>query len=178
MAGDPAAPRRAARESALGLLYEAEVKGLDPRRLLAELPAPPDPFAQELVAGVADHAPELDRLLADQAEGWELSRMPALDRALLRIGAFELAHAPGVPSGVVLAEAVELATRFSTEGSARYVNGVLAALALRLRPGGARAVGTDPERAAVPAGEVDPGRGTVPAAGAGGEGGSGPGARC
>ena len=126
--------RRQARERALSLLYEAEAKGVGPDRVLAELPLAPDRFAAELVAGVGKHAQEVDGWIGRFARDWAVERMPAVDRTLLRIGVFELLHRPDVPTGVVISEAVELARRFSTEDSGRFVNGVLAGIAAAVRP--------------------------------------------
>ncbi|HEX2272463.1 MAG TPA: transcription antitermination factor NusB [Acidimicrobiales bacterium] len=131
-----AGPRRQARERALTLLYEAEAKETTPAEVLAALPMEPDRFAVELVTGVAEHGEEVDRWLRRFARDWAVERMPAIDRALLRIAVFELLHRPDVPTGVVLSEAVELATRYSTEDSGRFVNGVLARIADEVRPGG------------------------------------------
>ncbi|HLT15516.1 MAG TPA: transcription antitermination factor NusB [Acidimicrobiales bacterium] len=125
--------RRAARERALGLLYEAETKGRTGAEVLAELPIPPEPLAEELVRAVDAHRAEIDALLERFAQGWPLHRMAALDRAALRMGAAELIARPQVPTGVVLAEAVELASRFGTDGSGRFVNGLLAAVAREVR---------------------------------------------
>jgi N utilization substance protein B len=125
--------RRAARELAMSLLYEADAKGVRPAVVLADLPVAPDAWVIDRVGGVDRHLEELDRWLAELAPTWPLERMPAVDRAVLRLGAYELAFDPEVPTAVVLAEAVELATRFSTEESGRFVNGVLAALAVRWR---------------------------------------------
>lgn len=125
--------RRQARERALGLLYEAETKGLDARDVLDTLPLAPDPYAATLVIGVAQHLPEIDARLADRAQGWSVARMPALDRAILRMATFELMDGE-VPVPVVIDEAVELAKQFSTDDSGRFVNGVLSALAGDLRP--------------------------------------------
>ena len=130
---DVPAGRHEARERALHLLYEAEAKGVDPTAVLAELPVPPDDFAVELVEGVADGREGLDALIADHAQGWTLERMAAVDRAVLRLGAYELAHRPDVPTAVVLDEAVELAKGYSTADSGRFVNGVLAAVARAVR---------------------------------------------
>ena len=130
---DPAA-RRAARERAVGLLYEAEVKGEPAGEVLATLPVPPDAYVCEVVAGVADHQDELDELIRRHARNWDLERMPALDRAILRLAAYELGHRPDVPRNVVINEAVELAKVFSTEESGRFVNGMLSAMAADLRP--------------------------------------------
>ena len=134
---DLAGPRRQARERALSLLYEAEVKDTTPDRVLAELPVEPDRFAVDLVVGVSEHAGEVDELLRRFARDWTVERMPAVDRTLLRIGVYELLHRPDVPTGVVLSEAVELATRYSTEDSGRFVNGLLARIADEVRPPGA-----------------------------------------
>lgn len=132
----PVAPgRRQARERALSLLYEAELKDLPPRQLLATLPVEPLRFAIDLLEGVDDHAAEIDGYIGRFARGWALGRMPAVDRALLRMAVFELLHRPDVPTGAVLAEAVELAGRYSTEDSSRFVNGVLAEIAREVRPG-------------------------------------------
>jgi putative hydrolase of the HAD superfamily len=129
-----ATERRAARERALGLLYEAEAKGVDGAAVLAELPVPPDDFASALVLGVDQHKARIDDLLGRFAEGWTLERMAALDRAALRMGSAELLTRPDVPTGVVLSEVVDLASRFSTDGSGRFVNGLLARVAREVRP--------------------------------------------
>lgn len=126
--------RREARERALALLYEAEVKDRPVADVLAELPVAPEPFAVELVTGVDEHRAELDALLTRFARDWPLARMPALDRAVLRMGCFELCHRPDVPTGAVLSEAVELASAYSTDDSGRFVNGVLSAIATEVRP--------------------------------------------
>lgn len=126
--------RREARERALALLYEAESKSVTPRQVIAELPLPPEPFTAELVEGVEDHADEVDATIRAYARGWTLERMPSLDRALLRIGVFELTYRPDVPTGAVISEAVELAKTFSTDDSGKFVNGLLAAVAADVRP--------------------------------------------
>jgi N utilization substance protein B len=126
--------RSQARERALSLLYEAEAKGVSPASVVAALPVVPDAYAVMLAQGVADHADELDRTIGRFARGWRLERMPAIDRTLLRMAAFELAHRPDIPTAVAIAEAVALAKQFSTEDSSRFVNGVLAKVAAELRP--------------------------------------------
>jgi N utilization substance protein B len=140
-----AASRRQARERALSLLYEAETKGVTPAEVVADLPVEPAPFASELVLGVGEHQAEVDGWIVRFARDWALERMPALDRALLRIGVYELLHRPDVPTGAIMSEAVELAQRYSTDDSSRFVNGVLAAIANEARPGSkAAAVVIDP----------------------------------
>ena len=125
--------RREARERALSLLYEAETKSVSPAALIDELPVPPDPFAASLVVGVGDRMPEIDALISKHAIGWALDRMPAIDRAVLRMATFELLASPDTPTGVVLSEAVELAGGYSTDESGRFVNGVLSAIAAQVR---------------------------------------------
>jgi N utilization substance protein B len=129
----PAVARREARERAISLLYEAEAKTMRPADLLAELPVPPDPFTIDLVAGVGERLAEIDRLIAEHSIGWSVDRMPAMDRAVLRMAAFELVARPDIPTGAVLSEAVELAGVYGTDESSRFVNGVLAALARECR---------------------------------------------
>jgi len=126
--------RSEARERAMGLLYEAQAKGLPASEVLAALPVQPDPLAVTLVEGVAGRREEIDGLLAAQARGWTLERMPVLDRTVMEIATFELLARDDVPTPVVLDEAVELAKRFGTDDSARFVNGVLSAIAKKVRP--------------------------------------------
>jgi len=83
---------------------------------------------------VAAHQAELDELIAAHARNWSLARMPAIDRNLLRLALYELKDRPDVPVAVVIDEAVELAKRFSTDDSGRFVNGMLSAIAPKLRP--------------------------------------------
>jgi N utilization substance protein B len=126
-------PRREARERALSLCYEAEVRRLDADALLAALPAPPDPYAEDVVRGVELHRDEIDAILRKVSEHWALERMPLVDRAVLRIGCYELGWQPELPTGVVISEAVELAKQYSTKDSGRFVNGMLARIAEDLR---------------------------------------------
>lgn len=126
--------RSDARERALALLYEAESKDASPGEVLAGLPVPPAPMVAELVEGVEANRAELDALIAAHARNWSLERMPAIDRNLLRLALYELKDRPDVPVAVVIDEAVELAKRFSTDDSGRFVNGMLSAIAPKLRP--------------------------------------------
>jgi len=125
--------RREARERAFGLLYEAEAKGQSTAEVVAALPVTPEAFTLELLDGVAEHGDEIDATIGRYAKGWKLDRMPALDRAVLRLGVYELTFRPDVPTGAVISEAVELAKRFSTDESGRFVNGLLAAVAADTR---------------------------------------------
>jgi N utilization substance protein B len=126
--------RREARERALSLLYEAEAKGASPSQVLDELPVPPDAFTVALVKGVGADSAAIDELIQRHSIGWSLDRMPAIDRALLRMATFELMARSDVPTAVVLSEAVDLAGLYSTEESGRFVNGVLSAVAADVRP--------------------------------------------
>ncbi|TPW13241.1 MAG: nusB [Acidimicrobiaceae bacterium] len=115
------------------LLYEATSKGVPPAEVLAAQVVEPDELTCTLVLGVAEHRVELDAAIAAQAKGWTLARMPVIDLTVMRIAGFELLARPEVPVAVVLDEAVELAKRFSTDDSGRFVNGVLSALVPMLR---------------------------------------------
>jgi N utilization substance protein B len=125
--------RRQSRERALSLLYEAETKGLPAPDVLSQLPVKPAKFAADLVEGVTEHQDELDKYLSDYAQDWTVDRMPALDRALLRMSVFELIYRPDIPTGVVISEAVELAQDYSTDESAGFVNGMLSSIAEAVR---------------------------------------------
>jgi N utilization substance protein B len=127
--------RHEARERALALLYEADQKGVSVVEVLAALPLPADPFTERLVRGVDQHSTALDDLLTRKATNWRLDRMALLDRAILRLGAFELLHEPDVPAAVAIDEAVELAKAYCGDDSPRFVNGVLAAIAGELPAG-------------------------------------------
>jgi N utilization substance protein B len=125
--------RRESRERALALLYEAEQKGIEPLAdIIDTLPVPPEAFAGELVVGVSDHLDRVDGLIREFSVGWPLERMPAIDRALLRLGTYELAETD-VPVGACISEAVELAKRYSTDDSHKFVNGMLARVAREVR---------------------------------------------
>jgi N utilization substance protein B len=126
--------RSDARERALILLYEADTKGVSPRDAAAAQVVQPDAMTRTLVEGVEDHRERLDDVIARHARGWTLARMPLIDLTVMRIAAFELLGRQEVPVAVVLDEAVELAKRFSTDDSGRFVNGVLSALVSELRP--------------------------------------------
>jgi N utilization substance protein B len=129
--------RSKARKRALDVLYEADVRGVDALRTLADRVALAEPpvndYTIELVEGVQAHRDRIDEILADYAEGWAVERMPDVDRAILRLGVFELLWRDDVPDPVAIDEAVELAKSLSTDESPRFVNGVLARV-VRDRP--------------------------------------------
>jgi N utilization substance protein B len=127
------AARSKARKRALDILFEAEQRGLEPLQLLSDrLPVADPPiseYAAGLVEGVVAHQARIDELLSSYAIDWTLERMPPVDRAVLRVGVFELLWADDVPDGVVVSEAVELAQALSTDESPRFVNGILGRIA-------------------------------------------------
>jgi N utilization substance protein B len=129
--------RSKARKRALDVLFESEVRGLPVGGTLADRVADNDPpvneFTVALVEGVAKHVKQIDELLATHSVGWTLDRMPAVDRNILRIGAYELLYDDQVPDVVAVSEAVALARDLSTDESPTFVNGLLARL-LQLKP--------------------------------------------
>jgi N utilization substance protein B len=120
----------------LELAYECEQRGLSAPDLLAELPVEPDEYARRLVIGTDAHREEIDALIRKYSEHWALERMPVVDRALLRLGTFELGWVPETPAAVAITEAVELAKEYSTKDSGRFVNGLLARINEDVRPDG------------------------------------------
>lgn len=123
--------RGEARQRALELLFESEQRDLDTTHLLAEhaegskeRTAPPD-YTVTLIEGVAARRERLDEVIASYAQGWTLERMPAVDRAALRIGTWEILFNDAVPDPVAIDEAVGLVRTYSTDDSPNFVNGVL-----------------------------------------------------
>ena len=129
--------RSKARKRALDVLYESEQRGSDTLETLAARLADADPpvgeFTVELVEGVVAHHDRIDELLTTYSQDWSLDRMPAVDRAILRLGTFELLWRDDVPDAVVIDQAVELARSLSTDDSPSFVNGLLGRL-LQLKP--------------------------------------------
>lgn len=113
------------RDLALECLYELETRG--------EWAPPSEGRAERLCEGVAGRLDELDEMIEQVSEHWSVSRMPLIDRNILRIALFELREEPATPTGVIVAEAVRLAQTYSTERSGPFVNGVLATLARAVR---------------------------------------------
>jgi transcription antitermination protein NusB len=130
-------PRHEAREHAVALLYEAEMKQSSLPEVLAALSVTPDPFTVALLQGVDAERARIDGLVSSAAVGWELDRMPVVDRTILRLATWELLARPDVPVPVVIDEAVELAKQYSTEQSGGFVNGVLSTIAKDVRAPGA-----------------------------------------
>ncbi|TRW84706.1 transcription antitermination factor NusB [Mycolicibacterium sp. 018/SC-01/001] len=160
--------RHQARKRAVDLLFEAEARDITPaevaaaRNALAEKQtddfdedgvAPLNPYTVTVARGVTEHRAHIDDLISSHLQGWTLDRLPAVDRAILRVAVWELLHAEDVPEPVAVDEAVELAKRLSTDDSPAFVNGVLgqvmlvtpqiraAAAAVRAGSGGADSAG-------------------------------------
>ena len=132
---DAAAPRHQQRERALSLLYEAEIKGESPLRVLEDLPVQPDAYVCTLLQGAAATRVEADGLITAASVGWPLERMAVIDRLVLRLAVAELLDADGPPMAVVIDEAVELVKTYSTDDSGSFVNGILSTIAAEVRPG-------------------------------------------
>ena len=130
--------RRKARKRALDVVFSADVNGtelsdaLESARDAAERDpgrASSWPYAQEIVEGIISHGASIDSVLQATSRAWPVERMPAVDRAVLRIALWELLHNDEVPGAVAISEAVDLVNELSTEASAGFVHGILAAIA-------------------------------------------------
>ncbi|WP_026342897.1 transcription antitermination factor NusB [Nocardia sp. BMG111209] len=126
--------RHKARRRAVDLLFEAEARDVDPADLIDDRVqlsakddsvAPVNPYTRTLVEGVADDLDRVDGAIESYLQDWTLPRLPAVDRAILRVAVWELFHAADVPPVVAVDEAVELAKELSTDDSPGFVNGVL-----------------------------------------------------
>jgi N utilization substance protein B len=127
--------RRAARRTALDILYQADITDARSDVVLADwrdAEQTVTSFAAELVLGVTEHLSEIDLLLEEHSEDWTVARMAALDRTIMRVAVFELLHRPDVPTSVAISEAIEAATELSSDESRRYVNGILGRIAREL----------------------------------------------
>ncbi|HEY5840559.1 MAG TPA: transcription antitermination factor NusB [Mycobacterium sp.] len=153
--------RHQARKRAVDLLFEAEARGITPaevaesRNALAHHQSemsPLNPYTVTVARGVTEHSAHVDDLISAHLQGWTLDRLPAVDRAILRVAVWELLHAEDVPEPVAVDEAVELAKKLSTDDSPGFVNGVLGqvmlvtpqirAAAAAMQGGGESGVGT------------------------------------
>ncbi|TNC29863.1 transcription antitermination factor NusB [Mumia zhuanghuii] len=127
-----AGSRTKARKRALDVLFESELQSrsvgatLDGRVAAGDPPV--NPYTIELVEGVREHRDRIDALLSEYAQGWTLDRMPAVDRNLLRIGAYEVLYRDDVPDAVAVSEAANLAAELSTDESPTFVRGLLTRL--------------------------------------------------
>lgn len=126
-------PRSDARERALNVLFEADVRGNTPSEVVARIQVPLDELTMMIVDGVAEQRAKIDSIITTHSHSWTLDRMATTDRNVLRIGTFELLSRHDVPTAVVLSEAVGLAKRYGTDDSGRFVNGVLSAISRTVR---------------------------------------------
>ncbi len=135
----PGGARRKARRRAVDVLFESEARDADPLAVIAErtrvaaadASAPPvTGYTVTMVTGVAENVDRIDDVIASHLREWRLERLPAVDRAILRVAVWELLHNPDVPPAVAVDEAVELTKQLSNEASPDYVNGVLGQVAI------------------------------------------------
>jgi transcription antitermination protein NusB len=140
--------RRLAREQALQVLYSVSIGGRDPGEALGEIigegaDSDQRAFVKDLVLGTIEFSPQAEAIVGPLLEGWSIERLPTIDRLLLQMGTFELQCRPQTPVAVTINEAVELAKRFSTEDSGRFINGVLNAVASQHSHAGSAAAPTE-----------------------------------
>lgn len=130
--------RSKARKRAIDILYSADVRGIEPREALtAEAArAASEPareaswlYARDIVDGIIENQADIDEQIETYAQAWTLERMPVVDRAIIRIGVWELLFNEEIPTGVAINEAVESAKSLSTDESAGFVNGLLGKIA-------------------------------------------------
>lgn len=152
--------RTKARKRALDILFEADQRGANVSQVLGERVAasgretPLPEYASQIVAGVVAHWMEIQALLEEASKEWTIDRMPAVDRALLRIGAWEILYNDEVSVAVAIDEAVNLARDLSTDDSPRFINGVLGQVAREAPAVGAKMI-TDADAIEASSGEVD-----------------------
>lgn len=125
--------RSKARKQALDLLYEADIRGGSALEILQSRDIPeegPDArpireFTKELISGIADNTRKIDELITTYAQGWDMDRLPAVDRNILRLAIYEIVWSSELPDGIAIDEALTLAKELSTDESAGYIHGVL-----------------------------------------------------
>jgi len=116
--------RRAARERILKLLFQRDFRPVSLKELLEEQPID-DPYVREVIGGLDEKLPEIDRIIAQRAEGWRLERLHSVDRNILRLAVYELCYREDIPPQVAIDEAVELAKKYGGEHSPVFINGIL-----------------------------------------------------
>lgn len=125
--------RSKARKQALDILYESDIRNSDPlailesRDVVEEGPdaRPIRDFTRELIAGVAANKRKIDELIATYAQGWDMDRLAAVDRNILRLGIFEIVYSDELADGIAIDEAITLAKDLSTDDSATFIHGLL-----------------------------------------------------
>jgi N utilization substance protein B len=118
------------------MLYQRDITGENVNKILGLKSysledGEPDEFCRALVSGVEKYLPGIDEMLGEVSENWSVSRMPLVDRNILRIATYEILYDAEVPASVAINEAVELAKTYGGEDSSKFVNGVLGKIALR-----------------------------------------------
>ena len=130
--------RTKARKRAMDLLYGADLREISLNAAIAmeATRARDEPdraaswaYARQIVEGIAEHGDEVDEMIETYSQGWAINRMPAVDRAIVRIGIWEILFNEEIPDGVAISEAVEAAKEYSTEDSSGFVNGLLGRIA-------------------------------------------------
>ena len=129
--------RSKARKQALDLLYESDIRGSDALQILESRDVPdegPDArpireFTRELIMGTVENRRKIDELIITYAQGWDMDRLPAVDRNILRLGIFEILWSTNVPVSVAIDEALNLARELSSDESSKYIHGVLGRIA-------------------------------------------------
>jgi N utilization substance protein B len=129
--------RSKARKQALDLLYEADIRGTNAVEILIarDIPAegpdarPIREYTRELINGVSEHRRKIDELITTYAQGWDMDRLPAVDRNILRLGIYEILWSNAVPTSVAIDEALDLARELSSDDSSKYIHGVLGRIA-------------------------------------------------
>lgn len=125
--------RSKARKAALDLLFEADIRGTQANEILAHRESlvqgsdamPIREYTKELVIGVGSHIRKIDELISTYAQGWDMDRLPTVDRNILRLGIYEILWCPSIPDGVAINQALSMAQELSTDESATYIHGVL-----------------------------------------------------
>lgn len=125
--------RSKARKQSLDLLYESDIRGTQALELLQSRDIedngpdarPIREYTKELISGIADHRRKIDELIATYAQGWDMDRLPAVDRNILRLAIFELLWGKDLTDSIIIDEALTLAKDLSTEESSSYIHGVL-----------------------------------------------------
>lgn len=129
--------RSKARKQALDLLYETDIRGTNLLETLVVRDIPADgpdarpirEYTRELVNGVSDNRRKIDELITTYAQGWDMDRLPAVDRNILRLGIYEILWSTSVPTSVAIDEALDLAKELSSDDSSKYIHGVLGRIA-------------------------------------------------
>ena len=129
--------RRKARKQSLDILFEADIRGTLPLDILASRDVTEDgpdarpirEYTREIVTGVSEHRRKIDELIATYAQGWDMDRLPAVDRNIMRLALYEILWSPGLDDAIAIDEALSLAKELSTDESAGSIHGVLGRIA-------------------------------------------------